>query len=267
MSKDVNTLDKNTQILINYQILDEVLFPQKFLKSALPFFNLEKLSNGHIRNVPTIIGAHPLAVLRGAEIKGESSRSIIDSKLPLIGVEQLQVKPQAITLGVHETKQYEVNENYLDMLENTPIDERVFPQELLDNLRSVYEQRIANDNKLFIQAHSIIKSTGTHISIWTASFESTRLLKKVIESLVIEFYRKIQEFGIKPEEYTLQPALYNFDIGEILFGAEFSLPFMIRNMNYLIDLSLEEVAEFEIGFILSPLGKPDEKIDIDTLSD
>ena len=274
MSRPIDTLVKKNdsgkifQVLLNHQVIDEVLFPQKFLKSNLPFINLKELSHGHIQNVPPIIGAHPLAVLRGVSGDGSDVSGIIDSKLPLIGVEQMATRPEKITLGVHQTQKYALTQEFVDILEAVPHDERMFTQTMIDNIKTVMNERLSLDppQKLFMFANSYIKSTGTKISIWTATFEATHLLKKAIESLIIEFYRAIQEFGVKPQEFTLEPSLYNFDTtGEMLYGAEFSLPFFMRNMNYIIDIDMVEIQEFDFGvfetqscFFLSPFGDPDE---------
>jgi len=265
MSTEIKTLEAG-QILINYQLLDEVLFPQKFLRMGLAAFNLEKLTNGYMTKVPPIIGAHPLAVVRGAIDLGQSSSQVIDSKLPLLGVEQMSGSPEIIPLGLAQTQKYEVTPEFIEILRSVPVDERMYPLSLIDDIEQIAITKTENESKLLLYANSLIKRSGVRISAWSADFEVTRILKKTLESLMIEFYRAIQKYGIKPESYSIEPALYNFDIGEVLFGCEISLPYLIRNMNYLIDVDLVEIKEFDLAVFnsdsimtISPYGKPEEK--------
>lgn len=261
MSQEATTLPTNS-ILINYPAIDEILFPQKFIKTNMRAYNLSELSNGHIPNAPTTIGAHPLAILRGKTESGSSNADIVESTLPLIGFEQMTTSPESITLGVHPSKRYIVTPEFIQKLTDIPQDERMFSESVLTALSDAIE----NNDETLLTTNSIMKNTGSKISIWTKDYESTRLLKKSVDSLVIEFYRAIQKYGVKPQDYNLEPSLYNWDFGETLFGCEFNLPFIMRNMNYIVDLDLQLVKEFDIGIfetgsttILSPFGIPGEE--------
>lgn len=245
-STDVKTMPTNG-ILINFPAIDEVIFTQKFLSNNLKFMHLKDLSNGQIENVPPVIGAHPLAVI------GDDKNNL--AKLPMIGVEQTTGVPEEIQLGLHQSKKYAMTQEWLDKLGRIPTDERMFPQSLLDNIQRIYSDRKVNDVPLYLHANSVIEETGVQISAWTADYEQTRILKKVMKSLMIEFYRGIKAYGVHPLKYTLEPSLYSWTAGELLFGAEITLPFMMRNMNYIIDVDLQEIKGVDVGIFGSEDGK------------
>lgn len=266
VNSDLDTLGDS--IIINMQYIDEIIFPIKFFRAALSAYKLDEISNDHIPKEVPIIAAHPLAVLRGGDD--------IESKLPMIGIEQMRTSPHnPLVLGVNQTKLYDLTIEFLAKLESVPKDERAFPGSLLENLKQLYKERNFNENgsllpeeerkPMYVSANSIIKSTGTKISLWTAEIEATRILKKVFESALIEFYRSVQKYKVKPEPYVLEPNLYNFDYGQTLYGCEFSVPYNIMNMNYIINIDVDIIKNFDIGvfdsdscMFISPAGIPEE---------
>jgi hypothetical protein len=227
-------------ILLNFPAIDETLLTIKFFKNNLKYMHLKELSNGQIQDVPPVIGAHPLAV-----VNNESS---LLSKLPMIGIEPITTIPEEIQIGVHPSDGFRVNQEWIDKLKNIPTDEKMFPDSLLENIQIIFDKRTTDGRNLYVHANSVIEEGGVQISLWSASYEQTRILRKVIKSLLIEFYRGIQKYGVKPSKYTLEPMLYSWsEAGDALYGSEFTLPFMTRNMNYIIDIELQEIKNVGVG--------------------
>ncbi len=241
-SKRVKTLPKSG-ILFNWPSFDEVQFTTEFLKSALPAYYLDKLSNGHIKREITVVDAHPIAVAETFN----TQQGEFQSRLPLIGIEQLSVSPETLMLGANESAAYQVTEDWIAKIEEIPKSNRMFPDEFIQILRSHLAEKQAKNDKLYVFANSMIERTAIQISAYSASSEANRIIKKVLKSLMIEYYRGIQKFGVKPEMYSMQPNLYNFDYGETLYGCELEIPFLMRNTNYIIDIDLTELKHFDIG--------------------
>ena len=276
---DVTTLRKG-QIVVNRQMFDEEFFVQSFLRNAINAYNIESITNGVIKNNLAIIGMHPIAALRSGATEAENGflavKGGMDGKLPIIGVEQMTTGPHEQTpLGVSEKRKYTLDAKFLDDLEAMPFPEKIFPVDLIPHLRAELEKRCKNEDgtdkdpgeidPILVSANAIIKRSGVHIHAWAATADSKRYLKRVIESSIIEFYRAIQKFGAKPEPYTMEPGQYNFEFGETLHGVEFTLPFILQNMNYLIDLDIQVIKNFDIGILdtqtcwfLTPSGSDEE---------
>jgi len=230
-------------ILLNWPAIDETEFVIGFLKSGIPSYQMDRITNGHMKRDIQVADAHPIAI---AEAMSEKIGDF-QSRLPLIGVEQVHVSPDSLILGANQSQAYEVSEEFVARIEAIRPDNRMYPPELPQLLRSMLAEKAKNGEKLYVYMNSVVERTAIQISAWSASAESNRYIKKMLKSLMIEFYRGIQKYGVKPEAYSMTPNLYNFDYGEILYGCEMEIPLLMQNVNYLIDISLTELKHFDIG--------------------
>lgn len=236
---NVQTLP-STSLLFNWTQIDEIEFTTSFLKGAQKHYRLDKVTNGHIKKDITIGDIHPIAALES--MKAEANAQ---ARLPMIGVEQVSVSPDQLILGSNQTAAYGVDEKFLGLLEAITPENRMFTQEFLDQIRSLLHER--GEKPLYIYRNSIIERTSLQISAWSQTTETNRYIKKFLKSVMIEFYRAIQKYGIKPEMYSMAPNLYNFDYGETIYGCELEIPFLMLNANYIIDIDLTEIKHFDIG--------------------
>lgn len=233
----LKTLPKNG-IMFNWAAIDEIEFATAFFRDAQEAYKLPKITNGHIKaNIP-IVDMHPLAMLE--TMKGDQA------KLPIIGIEHVHTTPDQLILGNNQSAAYGVDETFIKMLEDITPENRMFTAELPAQLRSLLATR-GDNNPLYIFRNTMLERSSIQISAWSGASETNRYIKKFIKSVMIEFYRAIQKQQVKPEIYSLQPNLYNFDYGETLYGCELEMPFLMPNANYIVDIDLTELKHFDIG--------------------
>lgn len=238
MSEGINTKTlPETAILFNWAAIDEIEFAVSFLKQAQKAYRLDKVTNGHIKSDISISDIHPIAILETQ--KGDQSR------LPIIGVEQVQVSPDQMILGANQSAAYVVTSEFIDRLDAITPENRMFAPDFTAHLRSLLEER--GSNPLYVYRNTMIERTSLQISAWSQSSEANRYIKKFLKSVMIEFYRAIQKHQVKPEMYSMSPNLYNFDYGETIYGCELELPFLMPNANYIVDIGLTELRHFDIG--------------------
>lgn len=230
-------------LLLNWPAIDETEFVIGFLKSGIPAYQLDRITNGHLKREIQVADAHPIAI---AETMSEKAGEF-QARLPLIGVEQVHISPDALILGTNQSQAYNVTEEFIARIEAIRPDNRMYPPELPTLLRTMLAEKAAKGQQLFVYMNSVIERTAVQISAWSSSSEANRYIKKMLKSLMIEFYRGIQKYGVKPESYSMTPNLYNFDYGETLYGCELEVPFLMQNVNYIIDIGLTELKHFDIG--------------------
>ena len=242
-SKYTGSTLPTSSILLNWPAIDETEFAIGFLKSGIPSYQMDRVTNGHLKREIQVADAHPIAI---AETMSEQPGAF-QSRLPIIGVEQVHISPDALILGANQSPAYDVTEEFIQRIENIRPDNRMYPPEMPALLRNMLAKKAEKGEKLFVYMNSVIERTAIQISAWSASSESNRYIKKMLKSLMIEFYRGIQKYGVKPESYSMTPNLYNFDYGETLYGCELEIPFLMQNVNYIIDIGLTELKHFDIG--------------------
>jgi hypothetical protein len=244
MSQPVDTLPEHG-LLFPYSPIDEAMFIRKFFVSAFDKMQLNKVTRGHVKKSPTVVGSHVLAVVRAEGKDGNFGNAL--AKLPMMGIEHTASSPGTIPLGVNETKRYEVDAGFIAMLAATPDDEKMFSDESLDVLKSVYAQRKAASSPLFVFANSVIERAEIQTSLWSADYEVTRKLKKIQKNLMIELYRAIKSYGVQPDAYQMTPSLYNMEYGDLLYGVDCTIPILFQNINYIVDVDVKEIKAVDIG--------------------
>ena len=165
----------------------------------------------------------------------------------MMSVEHTISRPQQITLGTGETVRYAVADEFISRLKGIPKDERLFAPSKLEALEVIFKQRCAEKKPLYVFANSIISYDEIQLSLWSADKEVTRILRRLMKSLMIELYRAINAFKVKADDYEMTPSQYNMENGELLFGAELTIPLLSKNVNYIVDVKVSEVKEVAIG--------------------
>jgi len=227
--------------LLSWPAIDEIAFTIKYLKEAFAQIPLEELSGKKIKRVPDVIGAHPLVVVRSGD-------GVNPSILPIIGVESVSARPEDIAFGVYPTESSPVTPELLEDWRNVPEGERLF---LLSDIAAIEQEmqtRALAGNALYVKTHSLIEDVTMQISAWSADYEVTRLLKRVMRTILIEMYRGLHGRGAKPGLYEMMPNLYNFEFSETLFGFEVTIPLMYRIINYIIDTGENRINGVELAW-------------------
>ncbi len=226
--------------LLSWPAIDEIAFTIKYLKDAYGQIPLDKLSGNKIKKVPDIIGAHPLVVVRSGD-------GINSSILPIVGVESVSARPEDIGIGVYPTESAPVTQSLIDAWRGVPDEEKLFLQSDIDAIESEMILREQTGGHLYVKTHSLLEDVTMQISVWSADYEVTRLLKRVMRTILIEMYRILHSRGAKPGQYEMMPNLYNFEFGETLFGFEVTIPMMYRTINYIIDTGENVIKGVELA--------------------
>jgi len=217
--------------------VNEVDYFLKFLTDNLPKYKLSELTFGMCADLPSISGAHPLSVEYGNAMNvGENGE--FTSILPAIGVELMDdVEPAQQLLGAGQ-RSFEVTDDYLSSIESLTLRSRFRNGVLMADsvLKGLQAAKLDKGGEaLWGKMDKFLQQQTVAISIWSNHIDVTRNVYLVLRNILKEAKRDLSSQGVKNVNVTGQVALYNFDFGYTLFGAEFNISLLNVHDNISVD--------------------------------
>lgn len=226
--------------------LDEVQYFLDFLKNNIEKYKLSELTNKNCGDVPSINGVHPLALEYGNMLLSGDTENYT-SILPAIGVELLDDNESRQLLGNYFNVE-ELTQSYIDGIDLIPLKDRFEKGYLMSNtvMQSVKDMKTAKGtDKLYSKTNLYIQEQSVAVSIWSQHFDITRILYMVVRSLLKRAKLDLSSNGIKNVIVNGQGAIYNYEFGQTLFGAEFQVLFYNAHKNFEVDDSIIEIKNID----------------------
>jgi len=228
-------------------IIDEVKYFIDFITANIAEYKLSELTNGNAGDIPSIQGAHPLAIEYGNALAADEEGNYT-SILPAIGVELLDddlFERQLLGAGY---KNEEVTQDFIDEVSAIQLKDRFNNGTIMSNtvLNNIQDAKTAKGSeKLWASSDRYLERISINISIWSEHIEVTRILYMILRSILKRAKRDLSSKGIKNLMIKGQNALYNYEFGTTLFGSEFNLSFINLHKNVEIDTDLETLKIIE----------------------
>lgn len=242
--------------------LDEVNYFLDFIKTHIGEYHINELTNGYCGDIPSINGAHPLAMEYGnmlsAAVAGSENYT---SVLPAIGVEFIddnENEPQVLGAG---RQIIEVTQDFINAVEAIPLEKRIgngvlMSKTVLDNIKAAKTTK--GDEALYGRMDRYIQAQSLNISVWSDHIDVTRIVYLVVRSLLKRAKRDLSR-NAKNLRVSGSGAIYNYEFGKTLFGAEFNVTLLQMMQNVEVDGStlqtikkIEEVEQTGLESINTP---------------
>lgn len=230
--------------------VDEVQYFLDFIGNNIEDYKLSEITNDLCPDIPSINGAHPLAMEYGSLISSSDPENYT-SFLPAIGVELIDGgEADRKTLG-RGYKVEEVTRTWIDGIKNITPKERfksgIFAANTtINDIDTMKEDK--GEEALYSRSNKYMQHNFVNISCWSFNIDLTRAVFLVVRSLLHRAKLDLSGQGGKNLSVKEQGALYDFTFGETAFGAEFQLTFINVHKNIEVDDSLETLKSVEHHF-------------------
>lgn len=238
--------------------IDERQFFIDFLTDNIPAYKISKLTNGNCGDLPSINAAHPLALEYGALISSSDADNYT-SLLPAIGVELLDDGEDAKQyMGMGGMRPFEITQAWITSALAVPIKER-FKNGLLisdESLAAIQAMKtdIGPTEALYGIRQDFFQSQEIAISLWSDHPDKTRVIFMVLRSILKKAKIEASKLGVKNLNTQGQQAIYNYEFGKTLYGAEFNITFL--NTVTLISVDSDIITMKSVNeFINDPIVK------------
>ena len=194
-----------------------------YLKTTLADYDLFKISNGRISDNPNVLDVHPIAMETGALVSSENPKNY-KSVLPAIGVEMQQDPETYMRLGEGQHPSV-ITQDDIDYIRAMTMKQRytegkLVSDEGLSELQTAID-KLAGD-PLWAEKLEIIHQPTIMVALWSDDPQVTRILYRFVRAALHRSRTDLRKRGITTT-INGNVALYNFDFGRMLVGAEFTI--------------------------------------------
>lgn len=241
------TINIENAILINVSGIEPQVFCVELLQSAMRYVDLASLSRGEIQGSMPVVSQHPLTVVQNENIVKEGDELKARSKLPIVGVETSRISENEQTIG-QSLSFSPVNKEFIEFLKQRYKDSEILATDKqIKAVEDEYNTRQEQDRELYVETVNRMEQAVIQIACWSTQISINRFMQRFLRSMSLEFMRSMRQHGVMVSDFDVQPSLYNFDFGEILYGTEMTFTVTYRNINYLIDMTVEQIKNVDIG--------------------
>jgi len=226
-------------------LIDEVNYFIDFISDNIAEYKLSELTNGYCGDIPSIQDTHPLAMEYGNALLADDDGNYT-SILPAIGVELIDDSRNPQQLMGAGRKPVIITQTFLDEITAISIQNRfkngiIMSDSVLADIQAALTAKAGE--KLYAIEYKYFRFQNVNISIWSDNIEVTRMLYSIVRSILGRSKLDLSAKGVKNLDLKGQNALYNYELGKTLFGAEFSLNFMNTYKNIQVDDSITELKQ------------------------
>jgi len=229
--------------------LNETNWFINYIKDNIAAYHISELTNGICGDVPSINGAHPLALEYGnmlaSTLAGSENYSSI---LPAIGVEFIddnEFDRQPLGSGHQSTI---ITQTFLTQAAAVSLKDRmdqgiIMSKTALDAIQAAKTAK--GTAALYAEFDRYIENRSMNISIWSNNIDITRIVYLVLKALLKRAKRALSTLGVKNLKVDGQGSIYNYDFGTTLFGAEFRLAYIAEQDNIEVDDTISVIGHIE----------------------
>jgi len=231
--------------------VNEVDFIIKYIEDNIAQYKLSELTNKNMGDIPSIVGAHPLALEYGNMLSADEEGNYT-SILPAIGVELADDGDNSPQYLGSAYRVEEVTQDFIDSIKTVEMRDR-FSEGIIisdSNLNLIQSAKtIKGDNKLYIKSKTYLSNQSVVVSLWSDNWKVTRILYIVMKGILNELKHSISKEGAKNVVLSSQTAIYNYEFHKTLFGSEFNLRFVNTQKDSEIDDSIIEVSKVDESIV------------------
>lgn len=230
--------------------VDEVQYFIDFFTNNIQQYRLSEITNDNCPDLPSINGAHPLAMEYGALLSSSDPENYT-SFLPAIGVELIDGgEADRKTMG-RGYKVEEATSSWINSIKSLSPKDRfksgIFAADTtINNIDTMKTAK--GSEKLYARSNKYMQNNFINVSVWSFDIDLTRAVFLVTRALLHRTKLDISGQGGKNLSVNEQGALYDFTFGETAFGAEFQVRFINVHKNIEVDDSLDTLKSVEHHF-------------------
>jgi len=234
---------------------DEVQYFIDYISNNIADYKLNSITGGNMGDIPSIQTSHPLSIEYGNLLSAGPDGNY-SSILPAVGVELIddgEFPTQFLGSG---KVSIEITQAMIDEWKAlTPSEmirsEFTISQETITAIQDLLDAKEEDGEKLYALKEEYLQSQTVNISIWSYHYDLTRMLYRVLRSILKRAKHDGSLHGLKNMSIKAQPSLYNYEFGMTMFGAEFTAEFVNTHCDLIIDDSIGTLKSVEES-ILSP---------------
>lgn len=228
--------------------VEPITYFLNYMENNIADYELHELTNGHMGDKPNFVEAHPLAMEYGALLSAGDPDNYT-SILPAVGIELLDDGENEKQLLGQGYRVEEITQAFVTTVAAIAMKDRLKDGILMsDTIKDALQAAITAKagEKLWSVTQQYLQTESVNISIWSNNTTVTRLVYNAIKAILKRAKLDLAtNYTVRNLSIKGQTALYNYEFGETLFGAEFSLTFMNSFKNIKVDTASTTIKSVE----------------------